>query len=473
MAKSKTSDNAAPEGAILLDGNAARAAVPVHAVAKSALGAFLDGLAPASRAWLTRVGFEAGRGSHALVPGDAGELAMVALGLGDALGSEAAFEIGGLSSQLPEGDYRLASGVDSPELAAIAWAMGSYTFDRYRSAKARKPRRLVLPDVADRKRVSGIAGAVAFGRDLINTPASDMGPDELEAAARDLARHCKAEASSIVGDALLAENYPMIHAVGRASVRAPRLVELRWGRTKAPRVTLVGKGICFDSGGLNVKTGDGMTLMKKDMGGAATALALGRMIMEAGLDVNLRILLAVAENAISGNAFRPGDVLKSRNGMTVEIGNTDAEGRLVLADALAAACEEKPATLLSFATLTGAARVALGPDLPPLYCDDDDFAAAAMAAGRRVEDPLWRMPLWAPYDRMLSSPVADVNHVTGTAFAGSVTAALFLKRFVRDAGCFAHFDIYGWVPKAKPGKPQGGEPQGARAMLELLSERYG
>jgi leucyl aminopeptidase len=274
--------------------------------------------------------------------------------------------------------------------------------------------------------------------------------------------------SSIVGDRLLAENFPMIHAVGRASSRPPRLVDIRWGKAGNRRVTLVGKGICFDTGGLNIKTGDSMTLMKKDMGGAATVLAAAQMIMEAKLPVRLRVLLAIAENAIAGNAFRPGDILPSRNGMTVEIGNTDAEGRLVLADAMALGAEDKPEIMLTFATLTGAARVALGPDLPAFYCTDDDFAERVMAAGREVDDPVWRMPFWPPYDQMLKSPIADINHVSGGPFAGSVTAAMFLKRFAAAEGIYGHFDVYCWVPKARPARPAGGEPQVARTVLRVL-----
>jgi leucyl aminopeptidase len=313
---------------------------------------------------------------------------------------------------------------------------------------------------------------VWLGRDLINTPASDLGPAELEDAARELARKHGAKVSSVVGDDLIAKNLPMIHAVGRASDRPPRLIDLTWdgtrGRADAPRVTLVGKGICFDTGGLDIKPASAMLIMKKDMGGAASALALGHMIMAAGLDLRLRILVPTADNSIAGNAFRPGDVLSSRVGKTVEIGNTDAEGRLVLADALALADEERPDTLASFATLTGAARVALGPDLPPLYTDDDDLAASLLDAGNQVGDPMWRMPLWPGYEASLDSNVADMNNVSESPFAGSVTAALFLRRFVRQAKRFVHLDIYGWRQAPKPLGPKGGEPNAARALFELL-----
>ena len=294
-----------------------------------------------------------------------------------------------------------------------------------------------------------------------------------ETAARALAPAHGAMVSSIVGDDLIERNFPMIHAVGRASPRAPRLVDFTWGREGATKITLVGKGICFDTGGLDIKTADGMSTMKKDMGGAATVLALASMIMSAKLDVRLRVLLPIAENSISGNAFRPGDVLTARNGKTVEIGNTDAEGRLVLADAMVLACEEKPDTLVTYATLTGAARVALGPELPPMYTDDDRLAAEVQAAGMEVDDPVWRMPLWMPYDKLLKSGIADMNHISGGPHAGSITAALFLKRFAEGAGCFLHFDIYASNPKPKPGKPEGAEPQGARALFEVFEKRYG
>jgi leucyl aminopeptidase len=378
--------------------------------------------------------------------------------------------VGALPSMMPPGRYRLASAVGDAELAAVAWGLGAYRFRRYKSSNGNtdETATLEMPGEAEGGRARAIVEAVAMGRDLINTPASDLGPEELEDAARSLATRHDASATSIVGDDLLARNFPMIHAVGRASQRAPRLIDIAWGRTQAPRVTLVGKGICFDTGGLDIKPASGMLIMKKDMGGAAAALALGHMIMSAHLDVRLRILIPAAENSISGNAFRPGDVLKSRAGKSVEIGNTDAEGRLVLADALALADEEKPDTLLSFATLTGAARVALGPDLPPFFTDDDAFADAVLSAGLRVGDPVWRMPFWAGYEANLDSSVADMNNVSDGPFAGAVTAALFLRRFVRQARRYGHFDIYGWRPAQKPLGPKGGEVQAARAVFDML-----
>jgi leucyl aminopeptidase len=312
--------------------------------------------------------------------------------------------------------------------------------------------------------------AVWQGRDLINTPASDMGPAELEQAARALAERHGADITVVEGDELLVRNFPLIHAVGRASTRAPRLIDLTWGRAEAPTVTLVGKGICFDTGGLDIKPASGMGLMKKDMGGAATVLTLGHMIMSRKLDVRLRILIPAAENSISGNAFRPGDVLHSRAGATVEVGNTDAEGRLVLADAIALADEAAPQSLFVFATLTGAARVALGPDLPAFFTDDDALGVAMVATSADVGDPVWRLPLWPGYDGKLDSQVADMNNIGEMPFAGAIMAGLFLKRFTKQARRFAHFDIYGWRPSATPLGPKGGEPQAARAVFALLKK---
>jgi leucyl aminopeptidase len=351
--------------------------------------------------------------------------------------------------------------------------MGAYSFRRYRTAEPRKVRKLVPPKGVDRGAVAAKAQAIWFARELINLPANDLGPSDLAAALSSLGRAHSAEVSIIKGDALLDNNFPLVHAVGRASSREPCLASLVWGDKKHPKVTLVGKGICFDSGGLDIKPSQSMVLMKKDMAGAATVMALGAMIMAAKLPVRLRIVVAAAENAISGSAFRPGDIIKSRAGITVEIGNTDAEGRLVLADALAFADEESPDLLIDIATLTGAARVALGPDLPPFYTDDDALAASLYAAGLHVGDPVWRLPLWKPYDKDLKSKVADVNHISNSPFAGSITAALFLKRFVKNASRYAHLDIFGWVNSAAPAKPRGGEPQGARALYEIIRNEFG
>jgi leucyl aminopeptidase len=378
-----------------------------------------------------------------------------------------------LPAALPEGDYRFASALPDPELAALGFLGGSYRFTRYKSTNDAKEKRLVLPEGASKEEVLALAEALYFGRDLINTPANDLGPAELEAAARELGNAYGGSVKVIEGSGLLSDNFPMIHAVGRASERAPRLIDLRFGAEHAPKVTIVGKGICFDTGGLDIKPSSAMGLMKKDMGGAASALAFALLAMRTKLPIRLRVLIPAAENSIAGNAFRPGDVLPSRNGMTVEIGNTDAEGRLVLADAISLADEEAPDYLITIATLTGAARVALGPDLPPLYSDDEDFASGLLASGRAVGDPLWRMPFWAPYDKMLKSSIADVSHIAEGSYAGSVIAALFLKRFVKEAKRFAHLDIFAWVPREQPGRPQGGDPQAARALFQFFRQELG
>ncbi len=436
----------------------------------------LDGLTDVQRAWLKEMQFNGAAKKAINIPAADGRLAGIVLGIGDGQAGEpsgpSSLLLGQLGASAPSGTYELATVPNDPETAAIAWGLGAYKFRRYKANGNDAAPGLVLPPNADRATVERIVEAVWMGRDLINTPASDLGPAELEAAARTLAERHDAAVHVIAGDELAAE-FPMIHAVGRASTRPPRLIDITWGDTDAPKITLVGKGICFDTGGLDIKTPAGMLIMKKDMGGAAAALALGHMIMGLKLKVRLRILIAAAENSISGNAFRPGDVLRSRTGRTVEIGNTDAEGRLVLADALALAAEEKPERLISFATLTGAARVALGADLPPLFCDDDTFAADVMDAGRRIGDPVWRMPFWNGYERNLDSDVADMNNVSDGPFAGAVTAALFLRRFARQAPCYAHFDIYGWRQAGRPLGPKGGEVHAARAVFQVLRRDYG
>lgn len=393
------------------------------------------------------------------------------LGIGD--GSDA-FVYAAAAEKLPAGDYCIPESLDADnaQLAVLAWALGGYRFDRYKVQK-RAEAQLIAPKYADVASARRVADAVFLVRDLVNTPAGDMGPATLEKAARQIADEQGAQVDVTVGDDLLAKNFPMVHAVGRAADEAPRLIDLRWGSESAPKVTLVGKGVTFDSGGLNIKGASGMAIMKKDMGGGAHTLALAQMIMSAGLNVRLRAIVPAVENAISGNAFRPGDVLQSRKGLTVEIGNTDAEGRLILADALSLGGEEEPELMVSLATLTGAARVALGPDLAPFYCDDAELVADLEMQAERLADPVWRMPLWRGYESMLSSTIADVNHISGGSFAGSVTAALFLKKFAGQAKRWMHFDIYAWRPKAAPGRPIGGEAQAIRALFEVLSQRYG
>jgi leucyl aminopeptidase len=447
--------------------------IPIWLVAKGAALSALK-LDATQKTWLEATGFKGSAKQVALLPGADGAIAGVVFGLGEGATGEpcgpAELLVGQLAQTLPAGAYRLEGKLREPGLAAIAWGLGAYRYGRYKKSDGAERPRLKIPKGADRAAVLAIVEAIWQGRDLINTPASDLGPGELEQAARALAETHKADIAVIEGDDLLERNFPLIHAVGRASTRAPRLIDLTWGRAKAPAVTLVGKGICFDTGGLDIKPASGMGLMKKDMGGAATVLTLGHMIMSARLDVRLRILIPAAENSISGNAFRPGDVLRARSGATVEIGNTDAEGRLVLADAIALADEAAPQSIFVFATLTGAARVALGPDLPAFFTDDDALGADMVAMSAAVGDPVWRLPLWAGYDSKLDSPVADMNNIWEAPFAGAIVAGLFLKRFARQAGRFAHFDIYGWRPAATPLGPKGGEPQAARAVFALLQQ---
>jgi leucyl aminopeptidase len=434
----------------------------------------LGDLSDRERRWADARDWKPDQGAVLPVPDETGAIGKVLFGTGGAdWAKDAPLLTGCLPGKLPAGDYRFAGPMPDPDLAALGFLAGCYRFTRYKSGSDKAPRRLVLPEGADRDQVLALAEALYLGRDLINTPASDLGPAELETAVRELAKAFGGTVKVTEGSTLLADNFPMIHAVGRASDRAPRLIDIRWGAERAPKVTIVGKGICFDTGGLNLKPGGSMGLMKKDMGGAASALAFALMVMRTKLPVRLRVLIPAADNSVAGNAFRPGDVLTSRNGMTVEIGNTDAEGRLVLADALSLADEEAPDYLVTFATLTGAARVALGPELPPFYADDDDFAGKVLEAALAVGDPVWRMPFWAPYDKLLKSNVADVSHISDGPFAGSVTAALFLKRFVKEAKRFAHLDIYGWVPREQPGRPQGGEPQAARALFQFFRQELG
>ncbi|CAA2107779.1 putative cytosol aminopeptidase [Methylobacterium bullatum] len=392
----------------------------------------------------------------------------VLFGLGD--GADP-FLVGKLPSLLPPGTYRLEPRPSlDRQAASLAWLLGSYRFTRYRKPQPKGPL-LVTPEGVDAADIRRISEAVALGRDLVNTPSNDLGPDEIEAVARALAESHGA-AISVTEGSELARDFPLVHAVGAASPRAPRLIDMIWGDADAPKVTLVGKGVVFDTGGLDIKPSSGMLLMKKDMGGSAAALAAAAMIMGAGLNLRLRVLIPTVENAIAGNAFRPSDVFRSRAGLTVEIGNTDAEGRLILADALALADEEKPDLLIDFATLTGAARVALGPDLPAFFTEDDALASAVYDAGQVTADPVWRLPLHKPYASLLDSKVADLNNVSGGPFAGAITAALFLRQFAPGTRAHVHFDLYGWNPSTKPGRPEGGEVQTARLVYALLKERY-
>ncbi|NJO34607.1 MAG: leucyl aminopeptidase family protein [Rhodospirillales bacterium] len=473
--KSKSTAAPTPQD-ILLAADTKRKTLPVWLVRDGKMAEDLAGLPAEQRQWLEAVSYKAAARQHVLVPGAGGGMAGAVLGIGKADEPRRSYPpetlLGLMPAVLPGGAWHLGAGCANAELAAVAWGLGAYRFRRYKSGEDEPVAALKVPKGVDLERVTNTVEAVWLGRDLINTPANDMGPEELEAAARALAKRHGAKVTSIVGDDLLKKNFPLIHAVGRASPRAPRLIDVTWarmgGRADAPKVTIVGKGICFDTGGLDIKPSSGMLLMKKDMGGAATALALAHMVMGQKLDVRLRVLIAAAENSVAGSAFRPGDVIPSRLGKSVEIGNTDAEGRLVLADALALADEETPDYLMTFATLTGAARVALGPELMPFYCNDDALAGTIAAAGASVGDLVWRMPLATPYESWLDSQVADMNNVAEGGFAGSIIGAIFLQRFVSRARHFAHFDIYGWRPAAGPLGPKGGEPNAARGVLEAL-----
>ena len=448
------------------------AAVPIRCVDAAAWESVEAALPEPHRAYARASGFSPRAGKLCLLSGGDGQIARVLFGLGDAGAKDHdRFLPGQLAGHLPEGAYRFEQeGLARPAEAALAWLLASYRFDRYREERGKRPS-LVAPEGVDADAVERVARAVAAGRDLVNTPANDLGPAEIEAAIRALGERFGAALAVIEGDALAAQ-FPLVHAVGAASPRPPRLIDMTWGNLSAPRVTLVGKGVAFDTGGLDIKPSSAMLLMKKDMGGAAAAIAAAEMAMGSGLPVRLRRIVPAVENAVSGAACRPGDVIRARSGLTVEIGNTDAEGRLILADALALADAERPNLLVDFATLTGAARVALGPDLPAFFCEDHDLARAVAEAGAAANDPVWRLPLHAPYASLLDSKVADLNNVSGGPFAGAITAALFLRRFAPNTARHVHFDLYGWNPKTKPGRPEGGEVQTARLVHALLEARY-
>jgi leucyl aminopeptidase len=422
------------------------------------------------RAFVHAAGFEPKPGRHLIVAAADGKLAGVLFGIERADDPVIdPFRPGQLSGLLPSGTYRFVDMPHDARLAALSFALNAYQFSRYRKAETRDVR-LVVPEGVDGDDLTRIVEGVTLARDLINTPSNDMGPDELEAAARALAKQHGAAVQVTSGDAL-EKGFPLIHAVGMGSPRAPRLIDITWGKHSDPKITLVGKGVCFDTGGLDIKPDTGMLNMKKDMAGGATAMALGHMIMARKLKVRLRVLIPAVENSISGTSFRPRDIYTSRKGITVEIGNTDAEGRLVLADALTLADEENPALIVDFATLTGAARVALGPELPALFTDDDALANELCNAGAGENDPLWRLPLWRPYDAMLDSKVADMNNVSTGGQGGAITAALFLRRFVA-AKSWLHLDIFAWSAAAKPGRPEGAECQAARALYAMFTARY-
>lgn len=443
--------------------------LPVWCVSRDTFAA--AALPEGARRFAEAAGFAGEPGKLLPVPGPEGGLAGALFGVASGARADA-FAAGALPGLLPPGVWRLEGEVASPRLAALAFALGAYRFTRYKSAPARDVR-LVPPEGVDEAALVRTVEAVTLTRDLVNTPTSDLGPAELEDAARTLAARHGARFRSVVGEALLAANFPLIHAVGRAAARAPRLIEIRAGDPAHPKVTLVGKGVCFDTGGLDLKPSAAMLLMKKDMGGAANALGLAHLLLARGAKIDLRVLIPAVENSVSGDAFRPGDILASRKGLSVEIGNTDAEGRLVLADALALADEDKPDLVIDFATLTGAARVALGPQLPAAFTHDEELAADLARHAMVEADPLWRLPLWAPYAGMLDSKIADTNNVSSGAFAGAITAALFLDKFVSAARAWLHLDLFAWNPSVRPGRPEGGEAQTIRALDALIAERFG
>lgn len=458
-------------------------AIPIQLVAQSdSSSSWRNGFSARDLAWLDDTQFKPKAGTRALLPNGDGHLARVLLGLGNGKAGvpcgPSTLLLGKLARSLPPGCYKLDGSEDAAFDAALAWGLGAYRYRKYfNSSKSdeTKQAQLCLPPSVDQAAVTNLIEAVWFGRDLINTPASDLGPEELEHACRSLSDRHKARINVIAGDDLLAQNFPLIHTVGRASTRPPRLIEINWSpKTKnsgnLKTLTIIGKGICFDTGGLDVKPPANMLLMKKDMGGAAATLALAHMIMGHNLSYKLQVLIPAAENGIDGNAFRPGDVIRSRSGTTVEIGNTDAEGRLVLADALSYAGEAEPDKIITCATLTGAARVALGPDLPALFTNDDSFATEITEAGLKVGDPLWRMPFWPGYKSYLKSKVADLNNVGSSPLAGAITAALFLNSFVKSKTRYAHVDLYGWRPSNEPLCPIGGDPQAARALFQALRQ---
>jgi leucyl aminopeptidase len=446
-----------------------KVAIPLVVVAQGDWPKVKRDMAKPVQNWAVAQGFEAAPLSLLMVADGKGALDCVYVGAPKA--GDDPFALGAISSRLPAGRYVFSKAPEAAELVALGWCLELYKYDPFRATKV-KQTKLVCPKGVARDAVVVAANTSFHVRDHVNAPANVFGPDELEKAARHVAGAFRAKVSVTKGDKLK-KQFPLIHVVGAASERDPRLIDFSWGNPKHPKVTLVGKGVCFDTGGLDIKPSAGMLLMKKDMGGAANVLGLAHLIMRAKLKVRLRVLIPAVENSISDEAFRPGDVFKTRKGLTVEIGNTDAEGRLILCEALSLADDERPDLLIDMATLTGAARVALGPDLPPFYTDDDALAQRLSRHAMKVNDPLWRMPLWRAYDGMIDTPLADVNNSGQGGFAGSITAALFLRRFVERAKSYVHFDIFAWTPNAKPGRPKGGEQQGMRALFSYLSEHYG
>nr|WP_316641998.1 leucyl aminopeptidase family protein [uncultured Roseateles sp.] len=445
-------------------------ATPITLVTRTGLTELALTLPEASRNWLATVGFKGAPDSFALIPGADGKLASVLAGVEH---DAAPFALAALPGALPEGNYKLAAeGLQlGAEQAALSWELGSYQFDLYKPRK-RPAAVLQLASSPDAQRGLALATAICATRDLVNTPAEHMGPAELAEAAKELAKQHGATFKQIVGDALLKQNFPAIHAVGRAATRAPRLIELNWGKPKHPKLTLVGKGVCFDSGGLDIKGAEGMRQMKKDMGGAANALGLAALVMAFKLPVRLQVLIPAVENAIAGNAYRPGDVIKTRQGLHIEIGNTDAEGRVILCDALAYGAEQSPELMIDMATLTGAARVALGGQLPALFSNRSDVARELVDLGLKLDDPLWHMPLWHPYRAGIESTIGDIVNTGKSPAGGAINAALFLEYFVPESIDWLHVDLFAWNDGARAGRPIGGEAQTVRTLLQYLEQRF-
>ncbi len=444
--------------------------LPLYPLNEDALEQWLKDAPAAHRRWVTSSGFRARAGELCSLPGSDGELQGFVFGMAKQGWLD---QLARLPTKLPLANYRLVSEwlPEQRLMASLGWGLACYRFDRYRKSKKQLPSLVLDGDIAEQ--VEDLLAAQSLVRDLVNTPTEDMGPDQLQDVMQREADELGASMSVVAGEALLTQNFPAIHAVGRASDRSPRLLRMEWGAANDPLLVLCGKGVCFDTGGLNLKPASGMLTMKKDMGGAAHVLALARLIIRAQLAVRLMVLIPAVENSVAGNAYRPGDVISTRKGLTVEIGNTDAEGRLVLADALALACEHDPDLVIDFATLTGAARVALGTDLPPVFSNDVAIAHKIVAAGEQQEDPLWVMPLYQPYKRLIKSPIADLNNVGKTSYGGCITAALFLEAFVNAETDWVHIDTWAWNQGNRPARPQGGEAIGLRAVFEYLRQRYG
>lgn len=444
----------------------AKNARPIHVITPNEFHGWLEKQDASTKAWLADSGFKSEPGNISVVPGGSGQINLVVCCVNN---KKNLWGVGGLSTSLPLGVYQFVN-VDDAISYAVAWGLGAYQFTRYKKPQ-REPAKLLV-QAADLAHIENLVSSIYTVRDLINTPTDDLGPSELAAEAEKIAQEFQAEFKQIIGDDLLKQNYPAIHAVGRASDDAPRLLDMRWGDVSHPKITLVGKGVCFDTGGLDLKPSQYMLLMKKDMGGAAHVLGLARMIMQAKLPVRLRVLIPAVENAVSGNAYRPGDVVKSRKGLTIEIGNTDAEGRVVLADALTEAVSEKPELIIDMATLTGAARVAVGTELAAVFSNNDELVNAVIAAGDKQYDPMWRLPLFAAYRESLNSTIADINNNSSDSYAGAITAALFLKEFVPDEIPWLHFDIMAWNTRTKPGKPVGGEAMALRGLFAYLAAKF-